>query len=155
MRGFKTLKAGRGASYPPFPINIKNFKNFFLKNLLEPPLWNPKSIRPRFRASRLDGSDQKFWTFFKVFFYSFFALSKHNFYTSGSLTAGGKLIARSNGKTKSKQAQKRLKLTAVGALAKQGKNATLKTFADKSFSATAILRFDYKLRARTSQTPMI
>ena len=63
-----------------------------------------------------------FWTFFRpFFFYSFLALSKHSFYTSGSITAGGKMISRPNGETKSKQAQKRQKFTARVRLEKRRK----------------------------------
>ena len=55
------------------------------------------------------------------------------------MTAGGKSFARPNGKTKSKQAQKRQKFTAIVRLGKMRKNAHFKTFVDTSFSINALL----------------
>ena len=55
------------------------------------------------------------------------------------MTAGGKSFARPNGKTKSKQAQKRQKITAKVRLEKRRKNANFKTFDDTSFSINALL----------------
>ena len=55
------------------------------------------------------------------------------------MTAGGYSFSRPNGKTKSKQAQKRQKLTAKIRLEKIRKKAHLKTFDDTSFSINALL----------------
>ena len=80
-------------------------------------------VLPEFYAiAALDGLDTDFAIpgdflilFFRpFFFYSFLALSKQSFYTSGSMTAGGYSFSRPNGKTKSKQAPKRQKFTVEG-----------------------------------------
>ena len=62
--------------------------------------------------------------FCPFFFCSFFALSKHVFYTIGSMTAGGYSFSRPNGKTKSKQAPKRQKFTVEGQVWDDEKNCS-------------------------------